>query len=247
MGDLKDERGFNQIFNNTKAAKIRKERRCDYMIREMDIEKLDGKGDILEIGCGTGEAIDYISKKTGANCLGIDLSGKFIDFANQNYQSENLHFESTDFNKEESFSGGMAYNKFDYVIGNGILHHLYYNLDNSLINLHKLLKPGGKIIFIEPNIYNPYLALIFKIPYLRKKTFLEPDEMAFSAKFIRKKLSIAGFSVVRTQIKDFLLPNVPEKFIRPVIKLGNFLEKTPLTYLAQSIFITAQKNIENNS
>lgn len=51
----------------------------------------------------------------------------------------------------------------------------------------------------------------------------------------------AGFSNCRTEIQDFLLPNVPEKLITPVIKLGAVLEKTPLTYIAQSIFITAEK------
>jgi 2-polyprenyl-3-methyl-5-hydroxy-6-metoxy-1,4-benzoquinol methylase len=241
MGDIKDERGFNQIFENTLAAKIRKERRCDYMINQMDKSSLGIQTNILEIGCGSGEALKYISEKTGATCLGIDLSKKFIDGANKEYKSGNLSFEVADFNDPKSFRGQMAYNKFDYVIGNGILHHLYYNLDNSLVNLHKLLKPKGKIIFIEPNIYNPYVALIFKIPYLRKKTFLEPDEMAFSSPYIKKKLKAAKFSSSRVEIKDFLLPNIPENLIKPVINLGNILEKTPLTYIAQSIFITAEK------
>ncbi len=51
----------------------------------------------------------------------------------------------------------------------------------------------------------------------------------------------AGFSNCKTEIRDFLLPNVPDKLISPVIKLGNIIEKTPLTYIAQSIFITADK------
>lgn len=241
MTVIKDERGFNQIFENTQAAKIRKERRCDYMIGQMYKSGLNHMTNILEIGCGTGEAINYIAKKTGANCLGIDLSNKFIASADQNYQSENLQFEVANFNNPDSFMGELAYGKFDYVIGNGILHHLYYNLDISLINLHKLLKSGGKIIFIEPNIYNPYVALIFKIPYLRKKTFLEPDEMAFSARFIKSMLRKANFNNCKTEIKDFLLPNIPEKLIGAVIKIGNILEKTPLTLFAQSVFITAIK------
>ena len=240
MSGIKDERGFNQIFENTLAAKIRKERRCDYMIGKMDIQN-NIQTNILEIGCGTGDALKYISEKTGANCLGIDLSKTFIDHANEKYKNKNLSFEVADFNNPDSFKGQMEYNKFDYVTGNGILHHLYYNLDNSLLNLYKLLKQKGKIIFIEPNIYNPYVALIFKIPYLRKKTFLEPDEMAFSAGFIKEKLRAAGFSESQTEIKDFLLPNIPESLIKSVIKIGNILEKTPLTCLAQSIFITAEK------
>ena len=241
MSNIKDERGFNQIFEDTLAAKIRKERRCDYMIGQMDKTNFNTQTNILEIGCGSGEALKYIAEKTGTTCLGIDLSKKFIDGANEKYKNTNLSYEVANFNDPESFNGEMAYNKFDYVIGNGILHHLYYNLDNSLVNLHKLLKANGRIIFIEPNINNPYVALIFKIPYLREKTFLEPDEMAFSGNFIKKKIMTAGFSSCNTEVKDFLLPNIPEKLINPVIKLGNILEKTPLTFIAQSVFITAEK------
>lgn len=238
MSNIKDERGFNQIFEDSEAAKIRKIRRCDYMINQMVITSTTN---VLEIGCGTGEALQYIADKTTANCMGIDLSKKFIDSAQQQYQKSNLSFQVADFNKPESFTGQMAFNNFDYVVGNGIIHHLYYNLEQSLVNLHKLLKPNGKIVFIEPNIYNPYVALIFKIPALRKKAFLEPDEMAFSGSFINKKLKEAGFSKVKIEIRDFLLPNTPTFLIKPVIAIGAVLEKTPLTYIAQSVFITAEK------
>ncbi|TAL61634.1 MAG: class I SAM-dependent methyltransferase [Bacteroidetes bacterium] len=241
MIGIKDERGFNQIFESTPAAILRKERRCDYMISKMDMSVLTPDTYILEIGCGTGEAIKYISEKTGANSLGIDFSNKFIDLANQRYKNKKLHFEVADFNDPLTFKGAMSYGKFDYVIGNGILHHLYYTIDNSLLNLHKLLKSNGKIIFIEPNVYNPYVALIFNIPYFRKKAFLEPAEMAFSSRFIQAKLRQAKFSAYRTEIKDFLLPNIPNNLINFTIKLGNILEHTPLTYFAQSVFITAVK------
>lgn len=241
MASIKDERGFNQSFKKTEASVIRLQRRFDYMINQMDSSKLNASTNVLEIGCAEGEGIDYLVKKTGVNGLGIDLSQLFIDVAKQTYERQGLNYEVADFNKPESFQREMEYGKFDYVIGNGILHHLYYNLDNSLLNLHKLLRPGGKIIFIEPNIYNPYVALIFKIPYLRKKAFLEPDEMAFSSLFIKQKLKAAHFSKVQVEIRDFLLPNIPTSLIKPVIALGNVLEKTPLTYIAQSVFITADK------
>jgi cyclopropane fatty-acyl-phospholipid synthase-like methyltransferase len=241
MASIKDERGFNQSFKKTEASVIRLQRRFDYMINQMDASKLNSSTCVLEIGCAEGEGIDYLVKKTGVKGLGIDLSKKFIDVAKEKYAHANLSFEVANFNDPASFTGEMQFGKFDYVIGNGILHHLYYNLDQSLINLRKLLKPRGKIIFIEPNIYNPYVALIFKIPFLRRKAFLEPDEMAFSKPFIEKKLKAAGFSDYSVEIRDFLLPNVPESLINPVISLGNILEKTPLTYIAQSVFITAEK------
>lgn len=241
MASVKDERGFNQSFKKTEASIIRLQRRFDYMIDQMDVAKLNPSTKVLEIGCAEGEGIDYLVRKTGVKGLGIDLSKKFIDSARKQYESPDLSFEVVNFNEPETFKGKMELGTFDYVIGNGILHHLYYNLDQSLVNLRKLLKPDGKIIFIEPNIYNPYVALIFKVPYLRKKAYLEPDEMAFSSGFIKQKLKAAGYSKWKVEIRDFLLPNVPEFLIKPVISIGNVLEKTPLTYIAQSVFITAEK------
>ena len=38
----------------------------------------------------------------------------------------------------------------------------------------------GRIIFLEPNLHNPYVYLIFSRPKLRQRARLEPDEMAFS-------------------------------------------------------------------
>ena len=70
---------------------------------------------------------------------------------------------------------------------------LYYNLNAVLATLKNLLHNNGKIIFMEPNIYNPYVATIFKNDSFRKWANLEPDEMAFSKTFIDKKLQVTGF------------------------------------------------------
>jgi len=237
MTSIKDERGFNQIFIDSPAARIRKKRRFDYMISKMDVNKPDLS--ILEIGSGTGEGISYIAETTNATGIGLDLSAKFIEISKTRYLNKKLNFIQANFN-DSNINEVLGNRKFDYIVGNGILHHLYYNLDSSLINLKLLLKPQGKLIFIEPNLYNPYVAAIFSIPFLRRKTFLEPDEMAFSKTFITKKCKKAGFSNIEVKIKDFLLPNIPDNLIGTTIKIGEILEKTALTVIAQSLFITAE-------
>jgi 2-polyprenyl-3-methyl-5-hydroxy-6-metoxy-1,4-benzoquinol methylase len=240
MSSIIDEKGFNQSFIITDASIVRLKRRFDFMISHMELNNNSSKINVLEIGCAEGEGLRYLVEKTGFNGIGIDISNKFISNAKKNNDTK-ATFEVVDFNNKKTFTGEMGYNKFDYIVGNGILHHLYYNLDNSLKNLHKLLKPGGKIIFIEPNLYNPYVFSIFKIPFLRKIANLEPDEMAFTNQFIKDKILKVGFKNCETEIKDFLLPNTPKPFIKSLIKLGTILEKTPLTIIAQSIFIVAEK------
>ncbi len=242
MSSIKDEKGYNQSFVNTLAQDIRLKRRFDFMIKHMN-KPYDKPTDInvLEIGCAKGEPLKYLVEKTGFKALGTDISNLFINEARKNNINPNLTFEVVDFNDENTFIGGMEYSKYDYIIGNGILHHLYYNLDNSMISLNKLLKPNGKIIFIEPNLYNPYIFLIFKFNLFRKFANLEPDEMAFTDQYIKKLILKSGFSNCNVKIKDFLLPNIPKFLIKPSIYLGEILEKTFFTKIAQSIFIVAEK------
>lgn len=236
MGSVKDDRGYNQGFKPGKTLTIRTQRRCDWMISQMD---LSSQRDILEIGCGTGELSSILAEKTNHHVLGTDLCSSFIDQAKLNYQQPNLKFQVLDFLKPEQ----LGENKYDYIIGNGILHHLYTNLDNSLDALRNLLKEHGKIIFIEPNIYNPYCFVIFRTTsFFRKLANLEPDEMAFSKKYITSMLKRHAYSEIEVEHKDFLLPNTPPFLIGLTISLGSVVEKIPiLKCLSQSIFITAEK------
>ena len=229
-----DDRGYNQGFRETAALKKRMERRGDWLIGEM---MTSGDKKMLEIGCGTGYLSYYIAQKTNMQVIGSDLCKPFIEEAKAKYILPNLSYEVLDFNE----AAGTVHNKFDYITGNGILHHLYYHLDKVLLTLKDLLNPQGKIIFMEPNIFNPYVAAIFKNKTLRKWAKLEPDEMAFSKKFIMEKLRASGFENLKIEYKDFLLPGIPEFLVTPSIAIGNILEKTPLKFISQSILICAQK------
>ena len=235
MGSIKDDRGYNQGFRQSKALEIRTELRCDYVIQQMDKSE---SAFILEIGCGTGEMSFILARKTSMEVLGTDLCVPFIEEAKRQYQLPNLQYRVLDFHRP--VLGGQ---KFDYIIGNGILHHLHNNLDQTLQNLKALLKEDGKIIFLEPNIYNPYCFLIFNtLPVFRKMANLEPDEMAFSASFITKALRKHNYKEIKVEYKDFLLPNTPDFLINPSITVGAVLERTPiLKMISQSIFISAKK------
>ncbi len=235
MGSVKDDRGYNQGFRPSLTLEIRTERRCEYLIQQMDKQEI---ASILEIGCGTGEMSFLLARKTKMNVLGTDLCLPFIEDAKSKYQLPNLKFRILDFNCPD-----LGDQKFDYIVGNGILHHLYNNLDMALQNIKALLKENGKIIFLEPNLLNPYCFLIFNsLPIFRKMANLEPNEMAFTKKFIKSLLNRLGYTEIKVEYRDFLLPNTPSFLVNSIIKLGSLFEKTPiLKYSSQSIFISAKK------
>ena len=145
-------------------------------------------------------------------------------------------FEVLDFTKPNE----MMDRTFDYVVGNGILHHLYGDLRAALESMRRLLTSGGRVIFLEPNLHNPYVYLIFSRPKLRRLARLEPDEMAFSRQYAMRCLSDAGFVDIEVEYRDFLVPGVPEGLIRPIVSVGRIAERTPgVKHLAQSLFISA--------
>jgi len=208
------------------------ERRCDLLVQKLAINSNDS---VLEIGCARGAMSYRIAATTGAQVLGTDLCAPFIDEAQRRYQHDRLAYQVLDFNQPE----GLAGRRFDVVLGDGILHHLYYNLEASLLAIRDLLKDGGRLGFLEPNLENPYVLAIFKVPPLRTWARLEEAEMAFSSRFAKAAVKRAGFTNVRVEHRDFLLPGVPQWLVKPSILVGDVIERVPaVRHLSQSIVVT---------
>lgn len=229
-----DDRNFN-LWAEKKSTEIRAERRSDYWLSEMHAAPTKS---VMEIGCGSGFKAYTLARKSGMSVLATDIDPEYIGEAKRDFQLPNLNFmvvDSTELDNTKNSS-------FDYIVGNGILHHLYHHLDSALSNILRILKDNGKMIFIEPNIYNPFVHFIFFYQYGRKMAHLDPDEMAFSKSFITKKLIKAGFKDIKVEYKDFLLPGIPSFLIQPSIAVGDVLEKIPFVKnVSQSIFISAVK------
>lgn len=236
MGSIKDDKGHNQGFNLVPSTIIRMKRRAQFFLEAMT---KSGSKKILEIGCGTGEIAYWMAQKDPTiEMTGTDICKPFIEQAKRKYTLNNLeyrHLDITDFKEDAE--------KYDYIIGNGILHHVYPTLDLVLSDLKNKLKDNGRLVFMEPNIYNPYCLLIFKVPFLRKWANLEDDEMAFSRNFIINKLNQGGFTKIDVRFKDFLIPGVPMAMVNPIIKSEKLLESFPFTKIfSQSLFIQAEKS-----
>ena len=241
MASIVDERGYNQMFRPSRAQTVRLERRASAMVKEMTLPAdlcCRAAIKIIELGCGSGELAHELAVQTGAHVVGADLSARFVAQAQSTHRHPGLSFVVADFTKEIPSTGA---DRYDYIVGNGILHHLFFDMETLLPALHRWLVPGGRLIFWEPNIMNPYIYSIFTVPALRKWAKLEPAEMAFGGSWIRQHLKTAGFDNVRVEPRDFLLPNIPSALIAPTIAVGAVLESIPgIRHLSQSLFITAR-------
>jgi SAM-dependent methyltransferase len=232
--NLRDERGFNQIFAPVGSTPLRAARRNDWFV-----EMAEGIGArrVLELGCGSGAAAAHMAVRTGIDVVAVDISDKFLDHARKTYSLPNLNFEKLDLLADDL----ERFGRFDLVFGNGILHHLVLRLDNVLRALHSLSNAGGGLAFIEPNFLNPYCAFIFGTRVGRRFAKLEPDEMAFTPGQLRRALPLAGWRDVVVTTKDFLLPGLPKAAARPILAIEPVLEATAATrWLAQSHFVSAR-------
>jgi SAM-dependent methyltransferase len=236
MVHITDDRGYNQVWRPTRAMEVRTERRARAILDAMDLAP---PADILELGSGTGELSAYLAEHTDADVLGADLCEPFVQAAEAEHGGVHLSFRVVDV-LHDDLDRKLEGRRFDYIVGNGILHHLHDDLPAVLPRLRALLKSPGRLVFWEPNLQNPYVYLIFSFEPLRQRAKLEPDEMAFTRKRLAATFRAAGFSDVSIEPRDFLLPNTPNRFIRPMIAFGDFAERVPgLRATAQSLFVSA--------
>lgn len=109
------------------------------------------KARLLEFGCGTGNLASLVAAK-GYNTLGVDISDRFIDYANHTYAAgkPNLQYRVVGF-------GTLPFDdvSFDCIYTCAVLEHCY-DVDKIIADFHRMLKPGGTLIIGTPNMISPF-------------------------------------------------------------------------------------------
>jgi ubiquinone/menaquinone biosynthesis C-methylase UbiE len=204
--------------------------------RLREAAELDASSRVLDIGCGTGAYTGPLSAGCNARFVALDVAPALLRVARERTGS-NVEVTAAD-------AGELPFadESFDAVVGNAVLHHL--PLDRSLPELLRILKPGGRFCFAEPNLLNPQVFLERKIPLLRKWLENSPDEIAFARWSLATSLKAEGLIDVECVPFDFLYPLTPKPLIGAVAGLGSLLERIPLIReIAGSILIRARKPV----
>jgi ubiquinone/menaquinone biosynthesis C-methylase UbiE len=121
--------------------------------RSMDLNGAN----VLDYGCGNGEFSRILALK-GARVVGVDISPKLIETARVSATSMGLNGSGPQFMVGDAHHTPFPDNTFDYVVGNGALHHL--DLEKAYAEIARVLKPGGKALFMEPMYDHPVLRII---------------------------------------------------------------------------------------
>lgn len=133
---------------------------------------------VLDYGCGTGATSAELARR-GARVTGFDISHRRLWDARTSLDRTMLG-QRIDLVQSSAEQLPFANGAFDAILGKQILHHL--QLDIAMAELARVLKPGGRAVFLEPLIHNAILELYRRLtPHLRS-----PTERALSMADLRR-------------------------------------------------------------
>jgi SAM-dependent methyltransferase len=188
---------------------------------------------VLELGCGTGEFTRRIAP-AGVRLVALDLSEDLLKRACAKVGG------MAGFVRGNAQMLPFADGTFDAVYGCSILHHL--DLEVALREVRRVLRPGGRLVFSEPNLVNPQVLLMFTCAPLKPHFGVSPDEMAFTRRTITRLLRRLGFTRYEVVHFDFVHPAIPSSLLPIVERVVERLERVPLVRaLSGSMLIDAER------
>ncbi len=120
---------------------------------------------ILDVACGTGDFTIEIAKKAakGSRITGIDLSEGMMKVGREKIEAAGLQATL-----EAGDCEALTYadNTFHRIsVGFGVRN--FEHLDLGLSQMHRVLKPGGKLVILELSVpTNPFIRWCYKLYFL---------------------------------------------------------------------------------
>ena len=154
---------------------------------------LEGKR-VLDVGCGVGRETVELARR-GARVVAVDLSPTLVASARRRATQAGVA-DRVEFRVCAAEDLASGEDRFDVVLGNGVLHH--FDLPTFKRTLTLLMGPGAVAQFAEPLAHNPLLWVYRRLtPHLHSPTE-EPLRKSDIAAFVD------GFRDVSTEYVNLL-------------------------------------------
>ncbi|ADO82489.1 class I SAM-dependent methyltransferase [Ilyobacter polytropus] len=150
------------------------------------------QGEVLEVGVGTGANLPYYSEKTSV--IGIDFSKNMLEKSKKVIKKNNI----TNIKLKEMDVQTMAFedNSFDCAVSTCVFCTVPDPVA-GLKEIYRVIKPGGKVLFLEHmRSKNPLINIFLFMMNIMSKFFLGTSMIRKTQKNIEK----SGFKI--TERKD---------------------------------------------
>ncbi len=195
------EKKMNRVFNFLR----------DYI----DFDK--GNHTVLDLGCGGMTLGGELAKRPSFNVIGIDIVVELLRRVSKN-RTPDIPLTGGDIEYLP-----FKENSFDLIVHNQVLHHFF---DRSIVlnEVYRVLKPGGLLLSLETNGWNPYVYYWHHSPRSKRINLIGDNEnpfgvVKFEQELKKAKLKIAGRKMINFDFINALAP-FDELFGKiPVFKL----------------------------
>ena len=195
----------------------------DEFIREPLFKKNLKGMNVLDAMCASGIETGYLIKQ-GANVVGLDISEKNVDEYKKKWGKPCF---TSSIHKTEFLD-----NTFDVIYVCGGLHHVLPLLNETITEIHRILKPGGFFYFVEPN-KDTWINLIRSLWYKIDPKFTESEDAISYQKTLRpflskgfKEKSISyGGNIAYIIIGQSLTLGISKKYKKYLSPICFFLER----------------------
>jgi len=155
---------------------------------------------VLEIGCGGGRHLCYLTKKYEHKPFGIDFSPKGIEKARATFEKNGLPEPTL---HQADFFDWDPGRKFDLVMSHGFVEH-FENFDLVMDKHAELVADGGLLIISMPHM--AHLNYIFRW-LVDREVLMDHNTRIMSLGAIRKALAPHPFEVLHLNYyKTFAFP-----------------------------------------
>lgn len=196
---------------------------------------------VLDFGCGNGVHSGFIAKNS-LEVVGIDLSEPSLEIARKKIQAENVGYK-TKFIKMDCEKLEFPNNSFDVIFDGGTFSSI--DLNRSLPELARVLKPDGVLVGIETFGHNPIANFKRKVNRLTGKRtgwaadhIFSMERLELSKKYFGK-IEIFYFHIVSWMFFSLLKFSIGKKIYKIIEKIDIFLAKFPFLqkYAFKAVFI----------
>jgi dolichol-phosphate mannosyltransferase len=190
---------------------------------------------ILEIGAGSGIWTEHLARVgRGTHVTAAVFNDDLASAAETRALRGTRVVRVTDLHRD------LPAESFDYVVGTAILCHDRYG--ENLSAIHRLLKPGGQLLFFEANFWNPQVLLKNTVPGLGGRLGQASCQIGMRRYRLLEETSRRGFVEVTVIPYDIVHPRTPTALIPSVQSTAFVLEHVPgIRDLSGTLYIWAKK------